>query len=192
MRHVFQSMSSGWLRQVLLAFGAFAVANASASAYANCSDFATRAQRRAPINWMLQREQGTVRLVTVANDDRSPDITGLWHLEFVVDDVVVDAAYETFTADGNELMVDTTAPSLGNVCNGIWMQAGRVYKVKHPSFLFNPDGSTAGTAIIRTELHLSKKGDSFTGTATVEFYDLAGHLQDTLKADARATRVVFD
>ena len=191
MRLVLQSLSSRWLRHGLVAVGVVALANASATAYANCSEFASRAQRRAPINWIPQSEQGAYRLVTVAADDRTPDITGLWHLEFVVDNAVVDAAYETFMADGNELMVDTTPPSFGNVCNGIWVQIGKVYKVKHPSFLFNPDGSVAGSAIIRTELRLSKKGDSFTGKTTIEIYDVAGNLLDTLKADARATRVVF-
>ena len=191
MRLILQSLSSRWLRLGLVAFGVIAFANASATAYANCSDFASRAQRRAPINWMLQNEEGAYRLVTVAADDRSPEITGLWHLEFIVDNAVVDAAYETFMADGNELMVDTTPPSFGNVCNGIWVQIGKVYRVKHPSFLFNPDGSVSGSAIIRTELRLSKKGDSFTGKTTIEIYDVAGNLLDTLKADARATRVVF-
>ncbi len=191
MRLVLRSLSSRWLRHGLVAVGVVALANASATAYANCSEFASRAQRRAPINWIPQSEHGAYRLVTVAADDRTPDITGLWHLEFVVDNAVVDAAYETFMADGNELMVDTTPPSFGNVCNGIWVQIGKVYKVKHPSFLFKPDGSVLGSAIIRTELRLSKKGDSFTGKTTIEIYDVAGNLLDTLKADARATRVVF-
>lgn len=192
MRLVLRSVSSRWLRHGLVAVGVVALANASAAAYANCSEFAGRAQRRAPINWIPQREQGAYRLVTVANDERSPEITGLWHLEFIVDNAVVDTAYETFMADGNELMVDTTPPAFGNVCNGIWVQTGRVYKVKHPSFLFDSNGSVTGSAIIRTELRLSRKGDSFTGKTTIEIYDVAGNLLDTLKADARATRVQFD
>jgi hypothetical protein len=117
----------------------------------------------------------------------------LWRVEFVVGGVVVDSAFETFTADGNELMVDTTRPSLGNVCNGVWVRsAARTYKLKHPSFLFDANGSVTGTAIFRTELRLSRNGSSFTGTTTIDFYDTAGKLVDTQKADVRGTRITVD
>jgi hypothetical protein len=59
----------------------------------------------------------------------------------------VDQAFETFTSDGNELMIDTTPPALDNVCNGVWANVGhRKYRIKHPSWTFAPDGSLTGTA----------------------------------------------
>lgn len=188
-------LSARGMRRGLVAVGVVVLAGTwTSSAYANCAEIAGRAQRRSPIRWTpADARQGEYRLASVAFDEREASITGLWHLEFSVAGTVVDSAFETFTADGNELMVDTTPPSLGNVCNGVWVRTGaRTYKVKHPSFLFNPDGSVAGTAIIRTELRLARNGDTFTGKSTIEFYDVAGHLLDTQTADARATRVVVN
>ena len=69
MRLVLQSLSSRWLRLGLVAFGVIAFANASATAYANCSEFVSRAQRRDPIRWMPRNEQGAYRLVTVAAEE---------------------------------------------------------------------------------------------------------------------------
>ena len=189
-------------RQVLRAAASLAgvvmILGVASNAQANCAEFAGRALRRAPIRFTPEsgRAGSGAQAYTISNVsfDENEAITGLWHLEFVAGGVVVDSAFETFMEDGNELMVDTTAPSLGNVCNGVWVRSGpRAYKLKHPSFLFNTDGSVAGTAVFRTELKLPKKGNNtFTGQTVIEFYDTTGHLLDRLAADVRATRITVD
>ena len=199
MRAANVAVSGRHVLTAVVSLATFAMILAVAStAQANCAEFAGRTLRRAPVRVTPETERtesgaSAYRLSYVSFDDSEPAITGLWNLEILVDGVVVDAAFETFTADGNELMVDTTPPSLGNVCNGVWVRTGpRAYKIKHPSFLFNPDGSVAGKAIFRTELRLARRGGSFTGQTAIEFYDLAGNLVNRLTADIRATRITVD
>ena len=195
MRVLLQSLSSRGLRRGLVVAGVVVLSGTwTAAAYANCAEFGARAQRRSPVRWTpADARQGEYRLVSVAFEEREADITGLWHLEILDGGVAVDSAFETFMADGNELMVDTTPPSLGNVCNGVWARTGsRTYKVKHPSFLFNADGTVSGTAIFRTELRLSRNGNSFTGQTTIDFYDVPGNFLFTLTFDLRATRITVN
>jgi hypothetical protein len=62
-------------------------------------------------------------------------------------------------------------PSLGT-----WRHLrGRRYRAVMTFFLFNPDGSIAGTRKIMREIELSMDENEFTATATFENFDLEGN-----------------
>jgi hypothetical protein len=125
--------------------------------------------------------------------DGGKSIVGLWSVN-VYDDtgMVIDRAYESFFADGNELMVDTSIPATDNVCNGTWVKSGGTYKLKHPSFYFDLSGNLLGTAIIREVITLAKGGDAFQGTSMIDVYDLAGNLVFHGVSTVKATRITVD
>jgi hypothetical protein len=114
-----------------------------------------------------------------------PDIVGLWNVTFTSGGQVVDQAFETFHSDGTEMMVDTAAPSSGNVCSGVWAKTGSVtIKLNHPSWTFDNSGNLNGTASIKVTVTLDPNSDSFTGTFTVDVFTLGGvntfHLAGTV------------
>jgi hypothetical protein len=100
---------------------------------------------------------------------------GLWKVAFVSDNVVVDQAFDAWHADGTETLVDTPPPSTGNVCLGVWSQNGNIYKLNHPSWTFDLNGNLTGTAVIRETVSVDSHGNNFSGTFTVDVYDLSGN-----------------
>jgi hypothetical protein len=102
-------------------------------------------------------------------------IVGLWKMTFTSGGQVVDQAFEVFHDDGTELMVDTSAPSSGNVCVGVWAKTdGLTFQLNHPSWTFNDQGILNGTATIKLSLTITPDGNQVTGTFTVDVLTLAG------------------
>lgn len=119
-----------------------------------------------------------------------PTIVGLWHVQYTQGSQVVDEVFDLWHADGTEIGVDTTPPVLGNVCNGVWSQTGTLtYKLTHPSFLFDQNGQVSGTVMIRNVVNLDLRGDTFSGTFTVDVFDNNSKLVDHEEGKLTATRV---
>ncbi len=129
-----------------------------------------------------------------SGEESNAPITGLWNVTDTNGGQVVDRYFDSWHADGNELFIDATPPALDNVCQGIWKQVGRrTYKLKHVSWTFDQNGNNTGTAIFHDVVHISRDGQSFTGTEDVYLFDLnnnpvASFLGDELKA----TRITVD
>jgi len=170
----------------------------ASEASASCSSFTTKAAAGFSTARVLSPIQSGAT-ATFAPDfkEKGNDtaITGLWRTAVALDGMVVDQAFETFTSDGNELMVDTTPPALDNVCNGVWANVGRrTYRIKHPAWIFAPDGTTlTGTAVIKTDLVLNKSANQFTGQTTIFFYDLDGNfIEQTPTFSLTGNRITVD
>jgi hypothetical protein len=172
-------------------------------ALANCSSFAAKAGTALASPQGLSAASSTANAPApgVAQEIKElggeTAITGLWQIAITLKgtDTVIDRGFETFTIDGNELVVDTAPPVSGNVCNGTWVSLGRrAYRIKHPSWTFDDAGVTVvGTAVIRTDLVLGRNGNEFTGRVTVFFYDLGGKLLgQTAEADLKGSRITVD
>jgi hypothetical protein len=122
--------------------------------------------------------------------DSSPaggSMVGLWKVAFVSSGFVVDQAFDAWHSDGTETLNDTPPPSSGNVCLGVWSQKGNIYKLNHPSWTFDGNGNLTGTAVIREQVTVDSHGNSFSGTFTVDVYDLSNnllyHLSGTVSGD---------
>lgn len=103
-------------------------------------------------------------------------IVGMWKAVFQSEGVVADVAFESWFADGNELLIDALAPATDNVCSGTWVQTGDgKYELNHPSWDFDLNGNLLGIVSIRETVELSPDGNSYSGTSTVDCIDTSGN-----------------
>lgn len=131
------------------------------------------------------------RVQALAKSDAS--IVGLWRTTFILSGQVVDQAFETFHGDGTEMMVDTAPPSSDNVCVGVWAKSdGLSVKLNHPSWTFDDKGNLNGTAAIKMDLKLDPNGNTFSGTFTVDVFDLAGNTVQHLAGTVAGKRIEVD
>ena len=101
------------------------------------------------------------------DDSGSASIVGMWNTEYLVGNGpdLFDESFQQFHSDGTEMMLSRGLPPvLGNVCVGVWKQAGREVKLKHMAWNWNADGSFAGTFIMEVTLTVNRHGTRFTGT----------------------------
>jgi hypothetical protein len=105
-------------------------------------------------------------------------IVGLWDIKFMDGSQVVDEGFDAWHSDGTETLNDTPPPVTGNVCLGVWTQTGRnTFKLKHPSWVYDEATNTqiVGQAIIRETVTVSRDGNSFSGTSTIDIIDTFGN-----------------
>jgi len=103
------------------------------------------------------------------------NVTGLWLSTVTVDGQPAFQAFEAFTQDGLEFLNDNGSPVEGNVCFGIWTAAGKNVKVTHPAWNYDPSGNLIGSVVIRETFTLDPGGNAFTGSISVEAFDLNGN-----------------
>jgi hypothetical protein len=120
-----------------------------------------------------------------------PSITGYWYVRFFSGDQLVDDGFDIWTSDGTEVLNDTSTPSSGAVCLGVWVKTDTLtYSLKHPTWIFDDAGvNLIGVVIIREQIKLDPGGNSFTGTLTVDAYDLAGNVLDHETGELTGTRI---
>jgi hypothetical protein len=118
-------------------------------------------------------------------------IVGLWLDTITVGGQPFFQAFEAFTADGLEVLNDNGAPQAGNVCLGVWAATGRsTLKVNHPSWNYDNNGNVIGTVVIKSVVALQAGGNSYTGTMTIDIYDLNGNkVSPTIVGQIAATRI---
>jgi hypothetical protein len=97
------------------------------------------------------------------------------------DGAPVDHAYVSWLADGNEIMNSGRPAGDGDVCTGVWAQAGaRTYMVNHFMLAWaqsvdangvDIDNTFVGPAHLQETITLSKDGSSYTGTFVLTQYD---------------------
>ena len=113
-------------------------------------------------------------------DALNPTIVGLWQVMDVDDKgQPVDLSFEIWHSDGTELLINQTPPIEGNVCMGTWQQTGTLtYKLTHPALNFDMNGNYIGTVLINEVVTLNRNGFQFSGTYTVDVFDVNGALTD--------------
>lgn len=150
----------------------------------------------------------------LAREDVS--IVGFWHVKFVSDGIStgipggvpngaeVDAGYSQWHSDGTEIMNSGgRAPNTGDFCLGVWAKVGaRQYKLNHFAAAWDPTkgavgpagpaGELIGPARIQEEVTLSPRGDSFTGSFSIDQYDESGNLLVHLEGKITGTRINVD
>jgi hypothetical protein len=119
---------------------------------------------------------GTALPKLVADSDREPDhlptAVGLWQSTFNGNDGSQFVGFETIYADGNELLIDNSAPATDNVCSGVWEQTGpRSYLINHPSWDFDTSGNLTNVVVLTDTITVDQRGNKFTGSETVTVYD---------------------
>jgi hypothetical protein len=142
----------------------------------------------------------------IANDLQSRvPITGMYRMNEVAegngpggppDGTPFDFGYQTFHADGTELLNSGSRPPPSTqFCQGIWARTGeRTYSVNHFALTWDNTGTVyLGPANVREDLTLSKDHNSFSGDFNVTQYAPDGvtviaHVQ----GNVTATRLTMD
>ena len=118
-------------------------------------------------------------------------IVGLWSVTFYSSGVVVDQAFDAWHSDGTEILNDFTDPIEGNVCLGVWTQAGpQTFKLKHPSWTFDTTGNLTGTAYILETVTVGPGGNEYEGPYSISFYDTSGNPTGSFTGNIKAYRIM--
>jgi hypothetical protein len=186
--HLHPASLPAWLKRLALAaFCSFGLAAPFASA--NCSNKALGRYVTAPSVTAAVQSAATP-LSALKNP---PSIVGLWNVTFSSGGQVVDVAYDAWHNDGTEILNDYTNPIEGNVCLGVFEQSGPLtYRLKHPSWSFDTNGTLLGTVVIHEVVTLTPDGDCYTGTYRYDIYDTAGVFQQEFTGTIKATRIKPD
>ncbi len=128
--------------------------------------------------------------------DDHPDIVGLWFTVFKIGEDVWNRGFQQYHEGKTELSVDSSVPPvLGNVCIGVWKtSAPRVFKLRHVTWNWNPDGSLAGTFLLLTTVRLDPHGNTYTGTFVSDSFDTNNQVIPEFHAEGtvRGTRITVD
>jgi hypothetical protein len=160
------------LSVLLIAFSATATAQCGAS-------FNAMATAAASIRNQSQATQSSVQNGSVAASDNAVNtsIVGLWHIRFLVGDQQIQEAFQIWNAGGTEVHNPKVDPRQGNICLGAWKEAApRTFKLAHRVWFYDVSGNFQGTGNLSETLVLGDKGNTHSGTFTLDIYDPAGNL----------------
>jgi len=153
-----------------------------ALAYANCPATGPEpaAAKMAP-SFSAQLPEQSLAM----EDENEASIVGLWQILLVSkgnpgipDGSVLDFGYATWHSDGTEIMNSSRSPKSGSFCMGVWKKTGRTrYQLNHVGLSWDAEGTTLiGTAHIHQYISVSRSGNSYSGTFTIDQYDTNGSL----------------
>ena len=144
-------------------FSALAVAAASVRSQSNLSQSASPSS--------VQNQSAA------ANDNAvNTSIVGLWHIRFLVGGELFQEAFQIWNAGGTEVHNPNVDPRQGNVCLGTWTEAAPLtFKLAHRVFLYDTEGHFMAVGHLTETLTLSDRGNTHSGTFTIQAYDLAGN-----------------
>jgi hypothetical protein len=119
-------------------------------------------------------------------NSNNSSIVGLWHTTFISGGSVWDEAFEQWHSDGTETALDNAVPPLlGNVCLGVYKQAGqRTYKLRHLAWNWDETGTKlAGSFLLLMTVTTDPHGDTFSGSFVADSFDTFGNKLDDLHAE---------
>lgn len=131
-----------------------------------------------------QSDSNAVSAQSAAESDGNPShswksIVGLWKVTTTATDGsgFTDFGYSQWHSDGTELLNSGgRAPSTQNYCLGVWEKTGdRTYKLNHFALSYDAvTGVLNGKVNIRETLLLNERGNTYSGTFTIDIYDPTG------------------
>ena len=107
------------------------VVGSSASAFASCGDtLSAMAAAAAP---SASHQPQTMQPDSESSKDNGahPSIVGLWHIEFLVGDAVIQEAFQLWNLGGTEVHNPRVDPRGGNVYLGVWRQLRATHLQTH-------------------------------------------------------------
>jgi hypothetical protein len=128
------------------------------------------------------------------NSESRDSIVGLWHTTYTAGGSPFAETFKQFHSDGTEFENVNHNPAIGSVCVGVWKQVGlRTVRLRHLGFLFNADGTSAGTFDIEETDTLAAHGMSYVGTFTFRTFDVNGNFTGPeVRGTIAATRITVD
>jgi len=181
----------------------------SGTALAACGDQSKLKPGASLLPQSLNGQSGSLLPVSASSSD--DPIVGMWHMTWTAegntgsdappDGTPIDNALVFWHSDGTEIMNSGLIPPQdGNFCLGVWEKTGKSrYKVNHipwfgndttnaPSGIGNPTGPTR----IVEEVGLSADRKHYTGSFTLDAYDLSGNVVAHIVGAINATRITIN
>ncbi|HZQ55925.1 MAG TPA: hypothetical protein VFB14_27270 [Bryobacteraceae bacterium] len=121
-------------------------------------------------------------------------VVGFWKVTFTSGGQVVDQGFGQWHRDRTEILSDTAnGPAHGNLCMGAWAKTGpRTYKLNHLGLTFDLNGALAGTTQTRQQITVARGGNTYSGSFTIDFFDLNGNTIAHFDGEIAATRITAD
>ena len=165
----------------------------SATAMASCGDsFNAMATAAASVRSQSPASQLSVQNGPAAASDNAVNtsIVGLWHVRFQVGDQTIQEAFQIWNAGGTEVHNPNVDPRTGNVCLGAWKEAApQTFKLTHRVWSYDSSGNFLGTINLNETLVLGDKGNTHSGSFTLDFYDPAGNFMFEVPGSAIGERI---
>jgi hypothetical protein len=153
------------LKGALMGLAALGAAAAAPAAWAGCGT----PPNLAPADWT----GSSAGLFTPVVNNGQSSIVGLWSIKMTVNGGPFDFGYAQWHSDGTEMMLSGgRIPATGDVCLGVWAQTGPFsYHLSHFGLSFTAAGVPDGDDHIVEDVTIGQKGDSFTGSFSIDRTD---------------------
>lgn len=175
------------LSLLVTAFSATALAQCGASF--NSMAAAAAAVRSQPLSGSSVQNQSLVGSGNAVNTS----IVGLWHIRFLVGDQQIQEAYQIWNTGGTEVHNPNVDPRQGNVCLGAWKEAApQTFKLTHRVWLYDTSGNFQGIGVLTEALTLADKGNTHSGSFTLDFYDPSGNFLFSVPGNVVGERISPD
>ena len=166
----------------------------SATAMASCGDsLSAMAAAAASVRSQSPASQLSVKngSASAAIDDAvNTSIVGLWHVRFQVGDDTIQEAFQIWNAGGTEVHNPNVDPRTGNVCLGAWKEAApQTFKLTHRVWSYDASGNFLGTINLNETLTLGRRGNTHSGSFTLDFYDPSGNFMFEVPGTAIGERI---
>lgn len=132
------------------------------------------------------------------DDDKEP-IVGFWkivqtskgNMPAIPDGAPIDSGLQQWHADGTEFLNSSShSPQEQNYCLGVWEKTGAShYALNHFAYAYGANNKLAGVTSIREEVTVNREGTAFTGTFTIQPYDLLGNSLAIIKGVVTGKRI---
>lgn len=150
-------------------------------------------------SWQDQAEYPTASLLLVSESSDDP-IVGFWKVSFtakgnadIPDGAPIDQGYAQWHGDHTEIMNSSRPPVTSSFCLGVWKRVGRSrYSLNHFAISWDQNSNPVGPANIRENVALASDGKSFSGSFTIDQYDVAGNLLVHIQGDITGLRISVD
>lgn len=121
-------------------------------------------------------------------------IVGLWHVHYTASDgSPFLESFKTWHADRTEFENAFLPPVGGNVCFGVWKDAGHLtVKLHHVGLMFNPDGSIKATFTVDEVDTVAANNKTYSGTFDFKVFDPNGNQVVEVKGTTAGTRITVD
>jgi hypothetical protein len=170
----------------------------TAAANAACGDASKPGASLQPQSWQKGMGVGSASLLQVS--ENADAIVGFWQVTLTAegnpgppDGTVIDKGFSQFHSDGTEILNSSRPPVTQSFCLGVWKKVSPGhYKLNHFPISWDQNSNFVGVANLREDIVLSRDGNSFTGTFTIDQYDQSGNTLAHLVGVVSATRITVD
>lgn len=168
--HHLTAVKAAVLSLLMVAFSATAMAQCGDS-FSSMAAAAVSVRSQSPVSKLSQNE------FAEENDKAvNPSIVGLWHIRFQVGDQTIQEAFQIWNVGGTEVHNPNVDPRTGSVCLGAWKETEhRTFKLTHRVWRYDENGNFLGTINLSETLILGHKGNTHSGSFTLDFFDPSGN-----------------